>query len=101
VTIARMLDARRKLQSHTSTHSERTVELNPKFALRKVTEAGKVPRMTSQEASQRVRIALTLAGLLEKEKKYREIRWKTASKALRDVLTSQGATILARITSVY
>jgi hypothetical protein len=68
VTITRMLDARRKLQSQTSTHSERTAELDAKFALRKVTdEVGKVPKMTSQEASQRVRIAQTLVGLLEKE----------------------------------
>jgi hypothetical protein len=94
VTIARMLGARRKLQSHTSTHSERTVELNPKFALRKVTDdAGKVPKMTHQEASQRVRVAQIHAGLLEKEKKYREVRWKTANKALRDALTSQGVSI--------
>jgi hypothetical protein len=74
VTITRMLDARRKLQSQTSTNSEWTVELDAKFALRKVTdEVGKIQKMTSQEASQRVRIAQTLAGLLEKEKEYLKV----------------------------
>jgi hypothetical protein len=52
--------------------------------------------MSNQEASQRVRIAQTRAGLLEREKKYREVRWKSASKVLRDVLTSQGVSIRAQ-----
>jgi hypothetical protein len=91
VTISRMLDARRKLQSQTSTHSERTLALDKKFALQKVIdETGKIPKMTTQEGSQRVRIAQIRAGVLEKEKKYRELRWKTASKSLRDVLIPQG-----------
>jgi hypothetical protein len=94
VSISRMLGVRRKMQSQTSTHSERTVELDKKFALRKVAdEAGKTPKMTPQEASHRVRIGQTMAGLLEKEKKYREVRWKTAAKSLRDILTLQGLSI--------
>jgi len=69
VTIACMLGARRKLQSRTSTHSERTVELDSKFTLRKVTDdAGKVPKMTNQEASQRVRIAHLVQDYLKRRK---------------------------------
>ena len=59
ISIERMLDARARLQSGTTTKSERVVRVNPKFALCQVTDAtdstdnGKnMKKMTTQEASQ-------------------------------------------------
>jgi hypothetical protein len=91
VTICRMLDVRRKLQSETSTHSERVVELDKKFALRKATDETETPtKMSPQEASQRVRLSQIAAGLLDKEKKARQLRWTTALKGIRAVLPPKG-----------
>jgi hypothetical protein len=68
------------------------VELDKKFALRKVIdETGEIAKMKPQEASQRVRIAQTLAGVITKQKKDRELRWQTASTQLRAVLVPQGS----------
>jgi hypothetical protein len=99
LSIDRMLQTRRKLQSGTTTKSERTVRLNPKFALRRVTDVtnpintdGKV-KMTLQEAAQRTRIAQALANDTEKETKAREIRWQNVAKGLRNIISAQGKSI--------
>jgi hypothetical protein len=51
---------------------------------------GQLKKMTTQEASQRVRVIQVLAKDVEKEKKVREIRWQTFSKHLRDVIPAEG-----------
>lgn len=96
ISIDRMLQVRRKLQSGTTTKSERVIRIDPKFALRRATditdprdEDGKV-KMTTQEASQRVRVVQVLAKDIEKEKKVREIRWQTFAKHLRNIVPTNG-----------
>jgi hypothetical protein len=96
ISIDRMLQVRRKLQSGTTTKSERVIRVDPKFALRRATditdprdEDGKV-KMTTQEASQRVRVVQALAKDIEKEKKVREMRWQNFAKRLRDVVPTNG-----------
>jgi hypothetical protein len=91
VTISRMLNVRKKLQSQTSTHSERVIQLDKKFALRRAADETEMPaKMSHQEASQRVHMSQIAAGLLDKEKKARQLRWVTASKGLQDVLPPKG-----------
>jgi hypothetical protein len=46
--------------------------------------------MTTQEASQRVRVVQALAKDIEKEKKVREMRWQNFAKRLRDVVPTNG-----------
>lgn len=105
ISIACMLQVRRKLQSGTTTKSERVVRIDPKFALRRATdvtdpkdENGKL-KMTTQEASQRARVAQALAKDIETEKKAREIRWQNFAKGLRNVIPNEGWYLLFRITS--
>ena len=93
-----MLKLRQKLQSMTKVNSERVVQLDSKSALKRVTattndDRGK-PKMTVQEASQRVRVVQALAKDVEKEKKAREIRWQTVAKNLRTKLTADGKQVI-------
>jgi hypothetical protein len=93
-----MLKLRQKLQSMTKVNSERVVRLDSKSALKRVTattndDRGK-PKMTVQEASQRVRVVQALAKDVEKEKKAREIRWQTVAKNLRTKLTADGKQVI-------
>jgi hypothetical protein len=97
ISIERMLNACARLQLGTTTKSERVVHVDPKFALRRVTDAtdstdnGKnMKKMTTQEASQRVRVIQALAKDAEKEKKAREIRWQNFAKGLRAVASADG-----------
>lgn len=96
ISINRMLQVRRKLQSGTTTKSERVVRVDPKFALRRATditdprdEGGKL-KMTTQEAAQRARVVQALAKDIEREKKSREIRWQNFAKRLRDIIPIDG-----------
>lgn len=94
LSIDRMLKLRQKLQSMTKVNSERVVRLDSKSALKRVMatindDSGK-PKMTIQEASQRVRVVQALAKDVEKEKKAREIRWQTVAKNLRTKLAADG-----------
>lgn len=91
ISIELMVKHRRRLQSGTNVHSERTIQVDPKFALRRTTDAlsaGK-KKMTTQEASQRARIAQVAGRDVEDEKKAREMRWLSVSKAIaKAVVTS-------------
>ena len=97
ISIERMLIVRRILQRETTTKSERVIRIDPKFALRQATdetdprdENGKLKKMTTQEASQRVRVIQALAKDAEKEKKVREIRWQNFSKGLQNIVPARG-----------
>lgn len=97
ISIERICALRRRLQSGTKVKSERAIRLDPKFALRKTTdeltnEEDDTPpkrKMTTQEASQRVRVVQALAHDVERDIKARAVRWRGFAKAL-EVALSQG-----------
>ncbi|KAF8833540.1 hypothetical protein BDN67DRAFT_712207 [Paxillus ammoniavirescens] len=100
-----MLESRRRLQSGTTTKSERVVRLDPKFALQRVREADKVDeaetcsdskartlettgkeKLKTSEASHRVRIRQALHSSSASQKKTRELRWQLAVRILWNAL---------------
>ncbi|KAH7902917.1 hypothetical protein BJ138DRAFT_1021366 [Hygrophoropsis aurantiaca] len=82
-----MLRARLKVQSKATVRSERSIRLDPKFALhRTISSSDQNTKMTVQEASHRVRIAQALDITLKPEIKAREVRWKEASKAIKIII---------------
>ncbi|KAG6895279.1 hypothetical protein C0992_002217 [Termitomyces sp. T32_za158] len=91
ISILAMLEYRKRLQSGTTVHSERSVRLNPKFeAAEKEREdifknSGVVAKLSMKEASHRLRIGQQLDGLLQKNlpKKDREMRWLSIAQGLR------------------
>ena len=97
ISVLRMLEIRRCLQSGTTAHSERVVKLNPKVALTRVLETQQNEindkKMTAKEASHRVRVAQDLDVALKQPKKTRELRWQAAVKSLQLVVSSEGMNI--------
>jgi hypothetical protein len=105
VSVTKMLESRRVMQSGTTTKSERVVQLDPKFALRRVHEsAEKVhnneteidretaskEKLKASEASHRVRLHQSLHAASASQKKTRELRWQVAAKALQKALPDVG-----------
>ncbi|KAF7972503.1 hypothetical protein HWV62_17876 [Athelia sp. TMB] len=95
LSIELMVKHRRRLQSGTNVNSERTIRVDPKFAIQRATEALTADgmlhkKMTTQEASQRARIAQVAGRDAEHEKKAREIRWTSVSRALTKIMTNTG-----------
>ncbi|KAG6874837.1 hypothetical protein C0992_006337 [Termitomyces sp. T32_za158] len=90
ISILAMLEYRKRLQSGTTVHSERSVRLNPKFeAAEKEREdilknSGVVAKLSMKEASHCLRIGQQLDGLLQKTlpKKDREMRWLSIAQGL-------------------
>jgi hypothetical protein len=84
------------LQAGTTTHSERAVSLNPKFALqvaqvaREADTEGKVPAMSIKEASHRVRIVQDLDSAFREGNKMRECRWQTSATAVQNLAPPTG-----------
>lgn len=94
LSIDHMLQMRCRLQSGTTTKSNHTVWMDPKFALWCVTdiisptEVDGKHKMTYQEASQCTHVVQALARDNVKEMKAWEIRW-----GLQDIVTTQGESI--------
>ncbi|KAF8169334.1 hypothetical protein K438DRAFT_1774346 [Mycena galopus ATCC 62051] len=90
VSIKLMVNYKKALQAGTTTHSERVVSLNPKFALAQVAREadteGKVPAMSIKEASHRVRIAQDGDSAFREGKKTRELRWQTAATTVQSLV---------------
>ncbi|KAG6895347.1 hypothetical protein C0992_001720 [Termitomyces sp. T32_za158] len=94
VSISAMLEYRKRLQSGTTVHSERSVKLNPKFdAAEKERQAtlqksGVAMKMSIKEVSHRLRLGQQLDGTLQKTqpKKDREMRWLSIAQNLRSLL---------------
>ncbi|KAJ2965538.1 hypothetical protein NUW54_g14085 [Trametes sanguinea] len=83
-----MIALRQEHQSGTSTHSERIVQLDPKFALSRV-EKPDVP-MSIREASHILRVAQELAGSPTKRlKSAREQRWQEVARKVQGVVKEQ------------
>ncbi|KAJ7679396.1 hypothetical protein DFH06DRAFT_1166490 [Mycena polygramma] len=92
ISISRMIEDRKACQAGTTAHSERVVELNPKFALaqvlRETNEAGDVPKMTIKEAAHRVRIMQDKdGGLIQEPKKTRELRWQESARRVQALVS--------------
>lgn len=81
VSVNLMLALRHHLQYGTKVHSEKVVQLDPKYALWRTTDItdSNEKKMGIKEAAQRVRVSQDLANDLEKDKKVHEIRWQTVS----------------------
>lgn len=93
ISTKRMIEVRNAIQSGTATKSERTVTISSRYtALEKVSDSTDMEgainsskRITSQEASQRLRVAQDTNTILKKEeqKKLRQIRWQSVSMQLK------------------
>ncbi|KAJ7601957.1 hypothetical protein DFH06DRAFT_1399828, partial [Mycena polygramma] len=89
LSIALMVQARLHWQAGTTTRSQKTLQIDSKYALSRISRGTGLngdddtepERMTQQEASQRVRIAQDSNSELQdsKPRKDREQRWKTAA----------------------
>ncbi|OSC98921.1 hypothetical protein PYCCODRAFT_1396354 [Trametes coccinea BRFM310] len=88
VVIQQMLDLRREHQSSTSTHSERVVKVDPKFALSRLEHPEK--KMSIREASHLLRVAQDLAGPpMDRLKSTREQRWQEVARKVQEVVKEQ------------
>ncbi|KAG1760747.1 hypothetical protein EDD22DRAFT_954658 [Suillus occidentalis] len=101
VLVTKMLESWRVMQSGTTMKSERVVQMDPKFALRRVCESAEKVRnneteiaheaalkekLKASEASHRVRLHQSLHAASASQKKTRELQWQVAAKALRKAL---------------
>ncbi|KAF8060260.1 hypothetical protein FPV67DRAFT_1632538 [Lyophyllum atratum] len=90
ISIKSILGCRSRLTSGTTTRSERTVTLNPKFVAadqereEAVHNGNELPKMSAKEASHRLRIGQELDDSLQKvqPRKDRELRWKNLAQSL-------------------
>ncbi|OSD06283.1 hypothetical protein PYCCODRAFT_1520004 [Trametes coccinea BRFM310] len=89
IVIWQMLDLRREHQSSTSTHSERVVKVDPKFALSRLEHPDK--KMSIREASHVLRVAQDLAGPpVDRLKSTRERHWQEVARNVQEVVKEQG-----------
>ncbi|KAJ7194862.1 hypothetical protein GGX14DRAFT_359779 [Mycena pura] len=100
LSIALMVQARLHWQAGTTTRSQKTLQIDSKYALSRISRGmghggnddTEPERMTQQEASQRVRIAQDSNSELQdsKPRKAREQRWKTAAATLQKLVNANG-----------
>ena len=95
VSVNLMLALWRHLQYGTKVHSEKVVQLDPKYALQWTTDItdSNEKMMGIKEAARWVRVGQDLANDLEKDKKAHEIRWQTVSRNLLNVVSAKGKII--------
>ncbi|KAL7280478.1 LOW QUALITY PROTEIN: hypothetical protein ACG7TL_005410 [Trametes sanguinea] len=88
IVIWQMLDLRQEHQSSTSTHSERVVKVDPKFALSRLEHPDK--KMSIREASHVLRVAQDLAGPpVDRLKSTRERHWQEVARNVQEVVKEQ------------
>ncbi len=92
VSILKLVEYRKRLQSGTMTRSERIIRLNPKFALAAFQEEPTDGKISLKEASHRLRLAQDLDSGLQAKKpqKYREMIWKNVAKQIEAIVNPQG-----------
>lgn len=83
-----MIKMRSGNQSGTPTRSERVVALDPKFALARLRDPE--AKLSSREASHRIRVVQELAVGPKKPKTAREKRWQATAKLLETVISEDG-----------
>ncbi|KAJ7136427.1 hypothetical protein C8R43DRAFT_1089454 [Mycena crocata] len=100
LSVALMLQARLHWQAGTTTRSQKTLKIDSKYALSRISrnvginadDDTEPEKMTPQEASQRVRIAQDSNSQLQdsKPRKDRELRWKNVATTLQRLVNTNG-----------
>ncbi|KAH9896025.1 hypothetical protein C8Q73DRAFT_789805 [Cubamyces lactineus] len=89
VNVQRMLDLRQDHQSGTSTRSERTIKLDPKFTINRLNNLES--KLSVREASHHVRVMEDLAAPSTKRSKTaREQRWQEATRQVQEIVSEEG-----------
>ncbi|KAJ7737961.1 hypothetical protein B0H16DRAFT_1762009 [Mycena metata] len=106
LSIPAMVEARLHWQSGATTRGEKVVRIDSKYALSRIAHATGLThdddtepeKMTLQEASNSVRVLQDLNSATHANKlpKYRELRWKAAATAIRNLVDSNGELFLSR-----